>query len=141
MEAVKALVTISGMQAGENGPEDIRFATEGRFSKRGQAYKIEYDESELTGMAGAHTVIMANAKSVALKRVGKVESYLSFTPGKKQISYYNTEFGSFAVGVEPSEIDISLTDFGGSIHVAYNIEIDHVPSGRNMLDVTVKPIY
>lgn len=141
MEAVKALVTISGMQAGENGPEDIRFATEGRYSKKGQAYKIEYDESALTGLEGTHTTILAGSKSVALKRVGKVESYLSFMPGKKQMSYYNTEFGSFVVGIDPYEIDIALTDFGGKIHVAYNIEIDHAPTGRNMLDVTVKPIY
>ena len=141
MEAVKALVTISGMQNGENGPESVRFATEGRFSKKGQAYKIEYDESELTGLEGTHTTILAGSKSVALKRIGKVESYLSFIPGKKQMSYYQTEFGSFVVGIDPYEIDIALTDFGGRIHVGYHVEIDHSETGFNVLDVIVKPIY
>ena len=141
MEPIKALVTISGIRGGENGPENIQFATEGCFSRRGQAYKIEYEESDITGMSGTKTTIMANSRSVAMKRIGTVESYMSFVKGKKQHSYYNTEFGSFVVGIDPYEVDVSLSDLGGRIHVGYSVEVDHTPSGSNELDVVVKPIF
>ena len=39
-EAQKALVTISGLHGAEQGGEPIQFATEGKFSRRGQAFKI-----------------------------------------------------------------------------------------------------
>ena len=141
MEPNKALVTISGVHGGENGPENIQFATEGSFSRRGQAYKIEYVESDITGMSGTRTTILANAKSVAMKRCGAVESYMSFVKGKKQHSYYNTEFGSIVVGIEPYEVDVALNDMGGRIHVGYSLEVDHTPSGTSELDVLVKPIF
>ena len=140
-EAQKALVTISGLHGAEQGGEPIQFATEGRFSRRGQAFKIEYEESELTGMAGTKTTIIANNKTVAMKRTGSVDSYLSFSLGKKQHSYYNTEFGSFVVGIDPYEMEIELNGFGGRIHIGYNIELDHAPTGTNVLDVMVRPIF
>ncbi len=140
MEPIKALVTISGIHGGENGPENVQFATEGRYSRRGQAYKIEYEESDITGMSGTRTTIVANSRSVAMKRVGAVESYMSFVKGKKQHSYYNTEFGSIVVGIDPYEVEVALNDAGGRIHVGYSVEVDHTPSGSNELDVLVKPI-
>jgi len=143
METQKALVTVSGIHGSGDieNPENVQVASVGSYGKKGKAFKIEYDESEITGMAGTRTTIIANQTTVAMKRTGAVESYLSFSRGRKQTSYYNTPYGSFEVGVEPFEMEISLTEQGGFVHVAYEVEMNHVTSGVNTLDIQVKPIY
>jgi len=143
METTKALITVSGIHGNGDmpNPENVQVASVGRFGKKGKAFKIEYDESELTGMAGTRTTIIANQTTVAMKRTGTVESYLTFSRGRKQTSYYNTQYGSFEVGVEPYEMEIDLTEQGGFIHVGYEVEMNHMSSGVNSLDIQVKPIY
>jgi len=143
MEIQKAMVTISGVYRNGDTQEsdNIQLASEGKFGKKGRAFRIEYNESALTGMAGTHTTIIANQSTVAMKRTGSVESYMFFSRGRKQTAYYTTQYGSFEMAVAPFEMDIALNEKGGYIHVGYHVEMNHIETSVNTLDIQVRPIY
>lgn len=126
------IISVKGTQAANDRNADIlEFVTEGRYYKKDEAYYVTYDESDITGMNGTKTTLMVTEGVVMLVRIGSVNSQFVFQQGQKHISYYDTEYGAFTVGVLANEVDIKIDDSGGEIRVGYQLEIDNNNSGDN----------
>ena len=71
-------------------------------------------------------------------RFGKNNSQLIFEKGQKHISYYETEYGSFTVGVFSNLVDIDVDDSGGEIAIDYFLEVNSSMTQENDLCLQIK---
>jgi uncharacterized beta-barrel protein YwiB (DUF1934 family) len=126
------IISVTG-NSNSQGNENYRLelVTEGKYYKQGDAYYVTYDESEVTGMKGTTTTLEVSGSTVTLVRSGSVNSHFVFEKGQKHISYYDTKYGAFTVGVTASNVFIDIDDNGGSILVDYTVEIDNNNTGRS----------
>lgn len=133
------IISIHGKQElGDPEADVVELTTAGRFYRRGDAYFVSYEESEMTGLLGTRTTLKVLPDAVSVIRTGLCPSQLVFERGKRHVTLYNTEYGSLEVSVSTERINHALTDDGGTIDVRYAIEIDHVHAGVNELSVSVR---
>jgi len=135
------IISVKGTQSAlDNGTNTMELITEGRLYKEDDAYIVTYDESEITGMNGTKTTLKVMDGIVTLVRVGSVNSHFVFQQGQKHVSYYDTEYGSFTIGVTANEVDIRLDDSGGEIRVGYSLEIDNNDTGENDFYMSIREV-
>lgn len=126
------IISVKGKQSTRNEiPNTLELITEGKYYKDEEGYHVTYDESEVTGMDGTTTTIKVSDGVVTLMRVGSVNSQFVFQKGRKHISYYDTIYGAFTVGVFANDVNVNMTDYGGEISVDYHIEIGNNKTGYN----------
>lgn len=133
------LITVRSIQTYEdNSPERIELTTEGRLWEENGAICLCYTESALTGLDDTETVFTADDDGVILERRGKVSSRMEFRLGQVHKSLYESfGLGALLITVCTTEIENRLDLSGGSLHVAYSIEIEDTGCGTVAYDVTV----
>lgn len=120
------IINVKGNQSAENGTSNtLELITEGKYYKKNDAYYITYDESEVTGMEGTTTTVKVEDGIVTFMREGAVNSQFVFQKGHKHISYYDTSYGAFTIGVFANDVNVSMNDCGGEISVDYHIEVNN----------------
>ncbi|MEA5039267.1 MAG: DUF1934 domain-containing protein [Clostridiaceae bacterium] len=135
------IISIYGLQQQEEGSlEPVTLVTTGRYYKRGGHYFVSYDESELTGLDGTHTVVRAGPDRVQVTRTGSYPSQLVFERGRRHLSLYHTDFGDLSVCISTQHIDNQLNDDGGLLDVRYMIEIDNTPTGISHLKLNIQNV-
>lgn len=135
------IISVKGTQSTNNQVNIImELVTEGKYYKKDEAYFITYDESEVTGMNGTTTTLMVTDDVVTLVRAGSVNSQFVFQQGQKHISYYDTEYGAFTVGVTANEVDVRIDDNGGEIRIDYQLEIDNNETGENDFCMSIREV-
>jgi uncharacterized beta-barrel protein YwiB (DUF1934 family) len=119
------IIKVRGKQILDNEiPGTLELITEGKYYKKDNAYYATYNESEVTGMEGTTTTIKIENQIVTLMREGSINSQFVFQKGQRHVSYYDTTYGAFTVGVFANDVDVNVNDCGGEIHVDYCIEIN-----------------
>ncbi len=86
---------------------------------------VSYDETELTGMEGAHSTITyrtADRGLVTMLRTGMVSTALTFKAHHRAICAYDTPYMPFTVGIHALTVDNRL-DTDGELKLDYIIEI------------------
>jgi uncharacterized beta-barrel protein YwiB (DUF1934 family) len=133
------IISLKGTQSMDSqGSSVLELVTEGRYYKKGSTYYITYKESEVTGMDGTTTTLKVADGIVTLMRFGSVNSQFIFQKGQKHVSYYDTSYGAFTIGVFTNDIDINVDDTGGEIRVDYELEIDNNKSGDNDFHMLIR---
>jgi uncharacterized beta-barrel protein YwiB (DUF1934 family) len=126
------IISVKGSQISEDSDENVmELITEGKYYKKGDTYFITYKESEVTGMKGTTTTLKVGDNMVTLMRFGSVNSQFVFQRGQKHVSYYDTEYGAFTIGVYTNQMEVKVDDNGGEIRVGYELEIDNNKTGEN----------
>lgn len=133
------IISVKGTQTSQDQDSNIlELVTEGKYYKEDEAYYVTYDESDVTGMNGTKTTLKVMDGVVTLIRIGSVNSQFVFQQGQKHISYYDTEYGSFTIGVLANEVDVRIDDNGGEIRVGYQLEIDNNNTGENDFYLSIR---
>jgi uncharacterized beta-barrel protein YwiB (DUF1934 family) len=133
------IISLKGMQTAEDQETNVmELVTEGKYYKEDNAYYVTYKESEVTGMDGTTTTLKVADGIVTLMRSGSVNSHFVFQRGQKHVSYYDTQYGAFTIGVYASEVDVKVDDSGGEIRVGYQMEIDNNKSGENDFYMSIR---
>ncbi len=133
------IISVKGTQSSNEQVENIlELVTEGKYYKKDKAYFVTYDESEVTGMSGTTTTLKVLDGIVTLIRAGSVNSQFVFQQGQKHVSYYDTEFGAFTIGVTANEVDVRIDDSGGEIKIGYQLEIDNNETGENDFCMSIR---
>ncbi|MFZ5989961.1 MAG: DUF1934 domain-containing protein [Bacillota bacterium] len=126
------IISVKGIQtSGKNDSNTLELVTEGKYYKKGNAYYVTYKESEVTGMEGTTTTLKISNGIVTLMRFGAVNTQFIFEQGQKHMSYYDTKYGTFVIGVTTHVVTIDVDDKGGEVRVDYKLEIDDNKSGEN----------
>lgn len=133
------IISVKGMQTAEDRETDVmELVTEGKYYKEDNAYYVTYKESEVTGMDGTTTTLKVADGIVTLMRSGSVNSHFIFQRGKKYLSHYDTEYGTFTIGVYANEVYVRVDDSGGEIRVGYQMEINNNKSGENDFYMSIR---
>jgi len=138
----KVIILVRGKQGSglESDASDVmELVTEGKYYKKDNIYYITYNESEVTGMKGTTTTVKVSDGVVTLMREGTVNSQLVFQKGRKHVSYYDTIYGAFTIGVYANDVNVNMNDNGGEISIGYHIEIDD-KLGYNDFYMSVKEV-
>ncbi len=139
METQEVLISISVKQEFEDeGEQVMELLTQGEMSlEEDGAYRISYQESEMTGLEGTVTSFLIHEKQIILTRMGAVRSYMHFEEGCRHKSTYDTPYGSMDVEIRTTEFYQSITELGGEIRLDYQIEISRNIVGSNFFDIKV----
>lgn len=138
MEKSVIISVVGNQNTGHGDSNVLELVTEGKYYKEGNLYYIKYNESEVTGLEGTTTTIKVDDNVVTLMREGLVNSQFVFQKGRKHISYYDTDYGAFVIGVFANNVDIKMDDSGGEISIGYQIDIDNNKTGYNDFYMSVR---
>ena len=85
----KAIITVDSMVL--NDEEDlIGVVTPGEFYETEDGFRVEYEETKLSGMEGTKTIIIIRENSFDLIREGTTETKMEFKDRQKTVSLYKT---------------------------------------------------
>ena len=136
------LITLKGTQSyGGDQPETIELITRGTMTGRNGKFAISYEETEMTGIPGVTTTFMIfNPKRVVLTRDGAIHSRMVFEKDIANDSLYDLGFGSLMVSVCAKEIQVDLSEAGGTLFIDYTVEVEQSMAGRNTYEISIETI-
>ena len=141
----QVLLKITGKQyTEENATDDepIEFVTEGRLYEEDGTTFLEYDETELSGMAGCTTRVAASPDRVSMTRSGSsvaLDTKMEFETGKRFTALYHTEVGPIEMELLTYSIANSLTPDGGTVLIDYHVALKGLGELRHLLEIEVLP--
>ena len=133
------MLSICGMQRyPEQDPETIELVTEGTLETYKDGWKLVYEESDLTGLAGVTTTFFVEPSVVTLTRTGPLNSRMEFREGIPHESLYQMEFGALMLTVCANKVSYDITENGGTIDLLYSIEIENTAAGHIEYHLDIK---
>ncbi|HWR40094.1 MAG TPA: DUF1934 domain-containing protein [Patescibacteria group bacterium] len=140
------LVTVEGLQRDGDGEENrIELFTTGRYYNKNGVRYVSYDETEVSGMEGALTVLKLYPQRVVLLRMGKIQQKQEFIPDHKSHSLYVTPYGTMDMAVDTAELAVQVIREGDAaeplllqVTVRYELEIDGRRQSSNILSITIQ---
>ena len=106
------LLSIKGLQIGENEQNDtIEVISPGDYYFRNGKHFFMYEE------------VMEGQKESTKK--GAVNVHMIFEKNKKNITYYNTPYGSLLVGIDAYRVDVREKENEITVEVEYALEINN----------------
>lgn len=138
MKMKNVIISIKGTQNEPHGEDNvIELVTDGVFSYENGEGMLSYMESELTGLEGTKTSFTISPMGVVMTREGSLNSRMVFEEGKKHCFIYETPFGSATMGVNTTNISVSLDEHGGDMEIDYIVDFQHSVVGHNMFRINV----
>ena len=107
----------------------IELVTEGTMEQLEDGWNISYEESVLTGLEGVTTSFLIQPGKITLSRTGKLQSQMVFQVGVPHESLYRMDFGAMLISVCAVDLGYQLTEKGGTVELAYRIDIEHSAGG------------
>ena len=133
------MLSVRGMQRyPEQDPEVIELVTEGTMEPYKDGWKLVYEESDLTGLAGVTTTFFIEPSVVTLQRTGPLNSRMEFREGVPHESLYQMEFGALMLTVCANKVSYDITENGGTIDLLYSIEIENTAAGQIEYHLEIK---
>jgi len=129
-----AVVTVQSRVSVED--ELIEVITPGKLHITSNGYRVEYDETELSGMEGTKTTMIIKDRYFKLNRVGTTETNMEFEIDKQSVSLYKTPFGAMSVVIDTKTLEINMDDNGGIIHIVYVLNVE----GQQMIETDLNVI-
>lgn len=122
------LLSISGLQFAAKDEEDmepVEMITAGDYYKKNGKHYILYDEV-MEGFDGnTKNIIKLTEDSLDITKKGISNVHMVFEKNKKNVSYYNTPFGSLLIGIDAKSVDIAETESHIDVKIKYNLEVNY----------------
>lgn len=119
----------------------VELVTPGSFVRDGDKYYLSYQETEVSGFDDeTTTTLKIEGDTVAMTRVGQINTHMVFRRGEKHMGHYETPYGSFTVGILSDDVDIKLGDNGGEIRIKYLLEIDNSTKAMHDLHLNIRKV-
>ena len=132
------IISIETNQKTSDGDNKIELQTDGKLFFGGGKYYINYEESEITGFEDSSTSIKAEGDTVTMTRRGRFRTKMIFEVGEKNLSYYDTLYGTIGMLVETERVKNALTPQGGQLEIDYSLDYDNTGLVKNFLKVDVR---
>ncbi len=138
MNKNNAMITIKGMQKYDYDSDKTELMTDGTFEKKGDNYFISYNESEMTGMDGAMTLItVEDDDTVTMLRTGGFTSAMVFNVGKRNLCHYETPEGDFTITASARKIINRLNENGGTLSLNYSLDFNNEHMSDNNVFIKI----
>lgn len=110
--------------------EKMEFVTCASYTREGDVTRIEYEESELTGLEGAVTrITLEGERMMTLERQGAYNMVLVLEEGKQYFGAYATPYGALDLCVSPSKVRIKNDEGQLDLHTNYEMSVAGGPAG------------
>ena len=133
----KAVITVDSAIFNEE-EDTISVVTPGDFCKTEYGYKVQYDETKISGMEGTKTTILIRKDSFDLIREGTTETKMEFENNKMTTSLYKTPYGVMDIRIDTRKLKINVDEKGGNIDTVYILEIGGQPAIKTNLSIDIK---
>jgi uncharacterized beta-barrel protein YwiB (DUF1934 family) len=133
----KAIITVDSMVLDEQ-KDLIEVVTPGEFYEIEDGFKVQYDETELSGMKGTKTTIIIKKDSFDLIREGTTETKMEFIINEVTTSMYKTPYGVLDIEIETRKLNINVNENGGTISAMYLLDIGGDSTLKTNLNIEIK---
>lgn len=133
------IVTIIGLQNGpETDGEPIETKVAGEYFCRNKKHYILYDE-----VMEGETQITRNRVKIAegkmeLTKNGAVNVHMIFEENVKNVTQYQTPYGSLSMGIDGKKVEIQETENEINVLVEYKMEMNEVFVADCLISINVK---
>ncbi len=135
------IIKIKGTQGIDGENDVVEFTTEGKLGIKDGKYFLSYEEGQLLEGAKVKTKMFINSEaSVVLQRSGEINSRMEIENGQRRTCFYDTPIGNITIGIYGEELQVDLSEKGGRIYLAYNIDSQLRPISQNKVEITVKEV-
>lgn len=138
MKMKDVIISITGVQQGGDGTDEMELVTAGRYGVENGEVHFTYQESELTGLEGTQTSFSVSPARVIMSREGKLNTSMVFEEGKKHYFLYETPYGAATMGVDTRRIRSRLGAHGGDMEIDYAVDVEHMVVGQNSFKISVR---
>lgn len=120
------ILNITGMQFTEAASDDpIELVTRGNYYKKNSKHYVIYDEM-IEGIGGVtKNTIKFDDSMFQLTKSGAINTSMIFEENKRNMTNYNTPFGSIVIGLDASNISVEELDEEINVNVEYAIDANY----------------
>ena len=137
------LVSIKGTHMRDEDNENIELVVPAKYSAEAGVEKITYDELIEGSKHSIKNTISVDTEGLSILKEGFTNSNMNFYKnGKKHITYYNTPYGEFVMGILTKNIDIQRSEDRLKVSVDYLLDLgeDFVSDCNIVVDVRSKQV-
>ncbi len=135
------LVSIKGTHMRDEDNENIELVVPAKYIAEAGVEKITYDELIEGSKHSIKNTISVDTEGLSILKEGFTNSNMNFYKnGKKHITYYNTPYGEFVMGILTKNIDIQRSEDRLKVSVDYLLDLgeDFVSDCNIVVDVRSK---
>lgn len=119
--------------------EPIESISAGTMERQGDTLTLHYEETTEEEVFST-TLTVVDGSRVLLQRHGPLEGYrMTIEQGRRHLCHYETGFGSMTIGIFGEQIRSRVGSMGGKIELTYTMDINAQLSGRNQVEISVRP--
>ncbi len=135
------LISVTGTQfSNANTDEAVEVITNGTYFKKNNKHYVMYDEL-IDGMnIITKNTLKFNDTEFNLIRNGAVNTNMLFEENKRNITSYNTPFGSLSIGIDASKIEVKEADEEINVDIDYAIDINCEHLADSKISLSVKAV-
>lgn len=133
------LVAIAGLQYELESEEPIEVITAGQYFCKNEKHYVLYDEILDESNEVCKNRIKIGTDMVEILKSGASNVHMVFELGKKNLTYYNTPFGSLLIGIDTTKIVCSESEEAIELNIEYGLEVNYSHVSDCSITVKVTP--
>lgn len=133
------LVSVKGLQysLGEDDDQRIETINRGKYYVRNQKSFVTFDELQEGTDVVTSTMIKFDKNVCEVTKKGALSTHMVFESGKKNLTNYQTPFGSFVIGIDTNTITINETKDRIVLSVSYKMDINYEFLADCVIDIVI----
>ena len=135
---MNAEITIVSRQSMDGECAESVTTVQGTLSTLPDGASLTYTTTE-DGVADT-TCIAMEATRVTIDRRGSNRSCLVLEPGQTHLCRYETPYGAFSLGVTARLVTGAITDTGGHLRLAYELDMGGGTATQHEIEITIKEV-
>ncbi len=135
----EVLVTIKGLHSiSDNEDEELEIVTAGRYKKLGEKHYVTYEEVVEGFEDKVQNLIKFEDHMIEVTKRGAANVHMSFERDKKNLTYYDTPYGSLLLGIVATSIDVKSREDVIDVDVRYALDINYEHMADCRLTVNIR---
>ncbi len=120
------LIHVRGLQMmnTEDDQEPIELVVPGKYYFRNGSHYLRYEEILDEGSEPTVNYIKMSSRGMEVRKQGLVNVHMVFEPGKKNMTYYTTPYGTLQMGIAATGMDLQETKDGINMTVDYSLDMN-----------------
>ena len=121
---VRGIQFVIGGDQRQEEAEPVEVFSMGEYYFRNGTHYIKYDEMMGGFTEKTQNLIKIRDHSVELRKKGLTNVHMVFEEQKKNISYYQTPFGTMEMGLAATRVDMKQEEDEMNVHIEYALEVN-----------------
>lgn len=121
----QVLLSLSGFQFGADSDSPVELIAPGEYFFENGKHNVIYDEMQEGFSETTKNTISIGKDIMDITKEGLVNVHMVFEKNKKNMTYYETPYGSILIGIVAKNIDVKETEKDIHIKVEYVLEMNY----------------